>query len=59
MELPPQSLCQRQLPDVLHLSLLQHLTLAGSLGQPLLMVVPFEAAQLAVVMQTPAIPFGP
>lgn len=54
-ELAAQSLDQRQLPAeaVLHFGLVQHLMSSASAGQAPVIVVPPEAEQLVVEMQTP------
>ena len=55
MLLPPQSLCQRQLPALVlaHEALVQHFMLAASAGQAPEMLVPPEEVQALLLIQTP------
>jgi hypothetical protein len=55
MEVPAQSLVQRQLPSLVLAqdALVQHLMSAGSAGQPPMMVTPPAELQSLEGMQTP------
>ena len=55
VEVPPQSLCHRQLPALVLAqdALVQHLMPAASAGQPPSMVTPPDEVQLLAARQTP------